>query len=105
MPAAFTLALTALTIGLFRITEPDLAMVLLFVAAALFAAVIVVSNRAASDKAVPRFFGQTQRFHLVERYTFPRRRGPDDRSGLRYRYLPAQSTDYRRLILVCSWCG
>ena len=60
--AAFTLALTALTIGLFRITEPDLAMVLLFVAAALFAAVIVVSNRAASDKAVPRSLGKLKDF-------------------------------------------
>lgn len=56
--AAFTAALTTLTIGLFRISEPDLPMIILFVAAAVLIGVVVISNRTASEKAVPRSLGK-----------------------------------------------
>ena len=60
--AAFTAGLTALTIGLFRISEPDLPMIMLFVAAAVLTGVIAISNRFASEKAVPRSLGKLQDF-------------------------------------------
>ena len=56
--AAFTAALTTLTIGLFRISEPDLPMILLFVATAALIGVVAISNRFASEKAVPRSLGK-----------------------------------------------
>ncbi len=59
---AFTAGLTTLTVGLFRISEPDLTMILLFVATALLVAVIAVSNRIADDRAVPRSLGKLQDF-------------------------------------------
>ncbi len=60
--AAFTAALTALTIGLFRISEPDLPMIMLFVAAAVLTGVVAISNRFASEKAVPRSLGKLNDF-------------------------------------------
>ena len=60
--AAFTAGLTALTIGLFRISEPDLTMILLFVASAVMIAVIAVSQRFADEKAVPRSLGKLYDF-------------------------------------------
>ena len=59
---AFTAGLTTLTVGLFRISEPDLTMILLFVATAVLVAVIAVSNQIADDKAVPRSLGKSQDF-------------------------------------------
>lgn len=60
--AAFTAALTTLTVGLFRISEPDLPMILLFVAAALLTGVVAISNRTASEKAIPRSLGKLKDF-------------------------------------------
>jgi len=60
--AAFTAGLTVLTIGLFRISEPDLPMILLFVVAAVLTGVVVISNRIASEKAVPRSLGKLKDF-------------------------------------------
>ena len=60
--AAFTAALTTLTIGLFRISEPDLPMIMLFVAAAALTGVVAISNRTASEKAVPRSLGKLKDF-------------------------------------------
>ena len=56
--AAFTAGLTTLTVGLFRISEPDLPMILLFVVTAVLVGVIAISNRTASEKAVPRSLGK-----------------------------------------------
>ena len=56
--AAFTAALTTLTVGLFRISKPDLPMIVLFVAAAVLIGVVAISNRIASEKAVPRSLGK-----------------------------------------------
>lgn len=55
---AFTAALTTLTIGLFRISDPDLPMIILFVATAVLVGVIAISNRFASSKAIPRSLGK-----------------------------------------------
>ena len=60
--AAFTAALTTLTIGLFRISDPDLPMIMLFVAAAALTGVVAISNRTASEKAVPRSLGKLKDF-------------------------------------------
>ena len=60
--AAFTAALTALTVGLFRISEPDLPMIILFVAAAVLTGVVVISNRTADEKAIPRSLGKLKDF-------------------------------------------
>ena len=60
--AAFTAALTTLTVGLFRISEPDLPMIMLFVAAAALTGVVAISNRTASEKAVPRSLGKLKDF-------------------------------------------
>ncbi len=59
---AFTAGLTTLTVGLFRISEPDLPMILLFVAAAVLTGVVVISNRTASEKAIPRSLGKLKDF-------------------------------------------
>ncbi len=56
--AAFTAALTTMTIGLFRISEPDLPMILLFIAATVLIGVVAISNHTASEKAVPRSLGK-----------------------------------------------
>ena len=61
--AAFTAGTDyVLTIGLFRISEPDLPMILLFVAAAVLTGVVAISNRMASEKAVPRSLGKLKDF-------------------------------------------
>ena len=60
--AAFTAALTTLTVGLFRISDPDLPMIMLFVAAAALTGVVAISNRTASEKAVPRSLGKLKDF-------------------------------------------
>ncbi|MXZ02401.1 MAG: MFS transporter, partial [Chloroflexi bacterium] len=59
---AFTAGLTTLTVGLFRISEPDLPMILLFVAATVLTSVVAISNRMASEKAVPRSLGKLKDF-------------------------------------------
>ena len=59
---AFTVALTTLTIGLFRISEPDLPMIMLFVATLVLTIVIVISNRTADEKAIPRSLGKLKDF-------------------------------------------
>ena len=60
--AAFTAALTTLTVGLFRISDPDLPMIMLFVAAAALTGVVAISNRLADEKAVPRSLGRLKDF-------------------------------------------
>ena len=60
--AAFTAALTTLTVGLFRISDPDLPMIMLFVAAAALTGVVAISNRLADEKAVPRSLGKLKDF-------------------------------------------
>ena len=60
--AAFTAALTVITVGLFRISEPDMPMILLFVAGLVLTGVIFLSNRMASEKAIPRSLGKLYDF-------------------------------------------
>ena len=81
--AAFTAALTTLTVGLFRISEPDLPMILLFVAAALLTGVVVISNRTASDKAIPRSLGKLKDFIWSNVTHFLVGAACDDRVGQR----------------------
>lgn len=59
---AFTVALTALTIGLFRVSEPDIPMILLFVGATALTGVIALSNRSANEKAIPQSLGKLKDF-------------------------------------------
>ena len=79
--AAFTAALTTLTVGLFRISEPDLPMILLFVAAAVLTGIVAISNRTASEKAVPRSLGKLWDFIWSNVTHFLGGRRVDDRIG------------------------
>ena len=51
---AFAIALTLMTIGLFRISQPDLLMIIAFATAAVFSAFIIIRLRTSHDPAIPR---------------------------------------------------
>lgn len=52
--SAFAIGLTVFTIGLFRISEPDVVMITAFVTAAVLSALIIVRLRTSHDPAIPR---------------------------------------------------